>query len=300
MKYKSKDVSIVIPTYNRSEDLKITLDSIMWLSNKPGEILVIDQSDNNRIRELCRKYKGIRYLKSSPPSITIGRNTGMKNSNKKTKIILFLDDDVILDKEYLDKILEIYNRFKNAKGVAAFWSARNLLDFNEWSSYKKLGFYTVQFVKKLFFLGHFEKRKIRITGVFGNNYAINSNKILNAEWLKGMNMSYKKEVFNKLKFDENLLGYTVVEDISFSYQLNKLFPNSLYITPFAKIQHRFSQKERHDVRKMMFVNLIDHFYLFYKMFNNRFIDKTKFIWSLTGIILSAYRVDGCVWSFYFR
>ncbi len=288
MKYNSKDVSIVIPTYNRVKDVRILLDSIIKLKNKPLEVIIVDQSTDDKTKNLCGHYKIVRYIKSNPPSITIARNCGIRNSNKKTKVVLFLDDDVILNEDYLEKILEVYNKFKTAKGVAAFWSARGLLNFNNWPFYKKVIFYVQQSIKKLFFLGYFEKKRIRITGPFGNTYAISSGKILNAEWLKGMNMSYKKEVFNKIKFDENLLGYTVVEDISFSCVLNKIFPNSLYITPFAKIQHRFSQTERHNIKKMMFINLIDHFYLFYKMFNKTTTDKLKFLWSLFGIILLRF------------
>ena len=285
MKYNHKDTSIVIPTYNRSNDLKIVLGSIMALSKKPREIIVTDQSEDQKVKNLCKKYKLVKYIRSSPPSITIARNVGIKNASKHSKIIVFLDDDVTLDKDYLEKILEVYNMYPNAKGVSGFWSARGLLNFNKWPVWKKIFFYIEQQIKRLFLIGYFEKDKIKIKGPFCNTYPISSNKIIHAEWLKGMNMSYKREVFQKVKFDENLLGYTVVEDIGFSYSVNNFFQNSLYTTPFAKIEHRFSQKERYDFYKMMYINMVDHFYLFYKMFNKSSKEKIKFVWSLFGIFL---------------
>ena len=116
-------------------------------------------------------------------------------------------------------------------------------------------------------------------------------------------MAYKREVFKEQKFDENLLGYTVVEDIDFTFRLFKKYPKSLYITPFAKIKHRVSQIERYPTKKMSFVNQIDHFYFYYKNLDTGIISNIKLIWitllRILKAIVSRRKMDLLKLKFYF-
>lgn len=271
--YKEKDVSIIIPTYNRSKDLNLTLKTVFQLSQLPKEVLIIDQSIDKKTKKVCenlqKKQKIIKYYHSSPPSITIARNLGVKNVNKKSNIIFFLDDDVNLDKNYLSKIIEMFNNYPNLKATGTFEPS-------------KIKTKIENFGKKFFFLSYLDKNP-RIVSAYGNTYPENFDKILESDWLQGMNMIYKKEVFKEQKFDENLLGYTVAEDIDFSYRLSKKYPQSILITPFAKLIHRSSKIERPIDRKINYINQIDHFYFFFKNLNTSIQNKFIFLWSLFGI-----------------
>ena len=94
--YKSKDISIVIPTYNRAPELEKNLAHLSKLKSKPFEVILVDQSTDNHTKKVYMKYKKIlkmlKYLRSEKPSIAIAKNVGLRNSSKKTKIILFLDE----------------------------------------------------------------------------------------------------------------------------------------------------------------------------------------------------------------
>ena len=54
-------LSVIFPTYNRSKDLKIALDSLLEQELLPFETIVVDQSDNDLTRKLCseKKYEKI-------------------------------------------------------------------------------------------------------------------------------------------------------------------------------------------------------------------------------------------------
>lgn len=265
MSFNEKDISIVIPTYNRHKELEITIKSILNLNKKPKEILVIDQSTER----LTKKIKGIKYIYSKIPSITIARNIGIKNVDKNTKIILFLDDDVTLDKKYLENLLEVYNEKQDAIAVAGYF---------EPPKYNPLE----NFAKKMFLLQNFGK-SCKITSPFGNTYPKKLNKIIKVDWMPGVNMSYKKEVFNNYKFDEKLLGYTIAEDIGFSYRLKKAKIGEIYLTPKAKIIHRASQIARENLKLKQYINTVDHLYFYYN--NKKFSWTLKLIWNFTGIII---------------
>lgn len=62
---KTPTISICIPTYNRADLLKDTLDSVARQTVKPYEVLVIDNASTDNTEELVRKYKqyGIRYIR---------------------------------------------------------------------------------------------------------------------------------------------------------------------------------------------------------------------------------------------
>jgi len=275
--YALQDISIIIPTYNRAEDLKTTLHTIKPFLTKIREVIIVDQSKNDETKNLINllKNKKIRYIYSKIPSITLARNLGVKNIHKAAKIICFIDDDVTLNKNYFKNILAVFNNNASAKAVAGFFINENLS--------KRRKFEIV--LRKLFFLDNPDKNRARIISAYGNTYPKELNQVINSQWIPGVNMCYKKEVFREQKFDENLLGYTIGEDIDFSHRLYKKYPDSVFITPYAKLVHRASNVERTPTEKMAYINQVDHFYFFFKNKNDSFLERVKFSWSLVGITL---------------
>ena len=249
---KNPKLSVIIPTYNRSDDLKTTLNFMTALLKEIKEILIIDQSKDDKTKKLVTSLKNskIKYYYSKIPSITIARNLGVKYASKTSDFICFIDDDVNLGNNYFQEILKVFRDNPGAKAVGALDNSSS--GENIWN----------RFTQALFFLRRRTKDKAIIVSPYGNLYPENLNRLINAQWLPGVNMCYRKEVFKEQKFDENLLGYTVAEDIDFSYRLYQKYPTSLFITPFAKIEHRGSQLERTPTEKMAYVNQVDHFYFF--------------------------------------
>lgn len=298
--YKELDISVIIPTYNRVDDLKVTLEALKKHLKDLREIIIVDQSTNKKTIELIRKIRNrkVKYIYSKIPSITIARNLGVKNTDKRTKIICFIDDDVSLGKNYFTEILKVFNSHKQARGVAAYVSSPQL---------SQIG-YIEKLLMSLFFLSFPEINKARIISAYGNTYPSKLSETMNSQWLSGVNMNYLKSVFIGQKFDENLLGYTIAEDIDFSYRLNKRHLNSLFITPFASLIHRVSNVERSPTERMSYINQIDHFYFNFKNLNKNWRQKFIFLWSLIGIsllrpikfLISRKKSDYLKMKYYFK
>jgi len=275
--YSEKDISVIIPTYNRAEELKITLKSFLALEEKTREIIVVDQSENDETKKIVKQYK-LKYVHSKIPSLTIARNLGIKNASKNSKIILFIDDDTLFNKNYLKELLKVYNNFSDAIGVAGYFNPPH---FNK----------GLNFFKKIFLLFNYEKNKTRITAPFGNTYPSKLNSIIKAQWLPGVNMSYKKEIFKNNRFDENFLGYALTEDIGFSYSILRKGLGNIYISPFAKVTHRVSKTSRANEKRRQYINTVDHIYFYFK--NKSFIFFIKLIWNVIGItLLRIFRFIG--------
>ena len=59
---KHFDISIVIPSYNDSDNLKEVLNSLISQQLLPQKIIIIDSSDNDKIASLIKNYKNFKNL----------------------------------------------------------------------------------------------------------------------------------------------------------------------------------------------------------------------------------------------
>ena len=274
--YALKDVTVIIPTYNRVEDLRETLSSFKERIASLCEVLVIDQSKNRDTRQLVAsmKNKKIIYFHSDVASLTAARNIGIRKTSPKSKIVLFLDDDISLGKNYFDEILRVFNENSDALGVSGYYL----------SSGVKMGKFEKS-LRRIFCIEHKSRNDARVLSAYGAVYPATLNGTINAEWLTGFNMAFKREVFEKEMFDENLSQYALGEDFDFSYRIHLMRPNSLYITPYANLVHRVSTVERVPTRKISYMNQIYHFYFNFKNFNRTIGQKVGFAWTIFGITI---------------
>lgn len=86
-------VSVIIPTYKRTDYLKLTLRSILNQTFKDFEIIVVDDgTPNDENLFLCHTFEKVKYIKienSGGPAKP--RNVGIREA--KGKYIAFVDDD---------------------------------------------------------------------------------------------------------------------------------------------------------------------------------------------------------------
>ena len=108
---ESCDISVVIPTFNRSYLLERLLKSLYEARQqyKYGEveIIVVDSSKGEelkKIKEACTKYDA-RFLEGTD-SVRQKRNLGINSS--KYPYILFEDSDVVVDKDIFNRHAETY------------------------------------------------------------------------------------------------------------------------------------------------------------------------------------------------
>src|SRR3989344_3586729 len=296
-KYNLSDISIIIPTYNRSKDLHETLFALRPFFPIIREIIVVDQSNNKEAKYVVNSFKNkkIKYVFSKTPSITIARNLGVNNVSKNSKLLCFIDDDVNLGKSYFEEILNVFNEFPEARGVAGY--------VPQGVTFSKLE----NFLRRIFFISYLSVDEARIISAYGNTYPASLHKLIQAQWLPGVNTVYKKEVFKKQKFDEHLLGYTVAEDIGFSYELWENHPESLFITPFAPVTHRISLVEREPSERISYINQVDHWYFYYRHLQKLLSQRIIFFWSLFGIsllgtvkmVVTRKKIDYLKWRYFF-
>jgi len=105
------EVSVVIPTYNRSALLRSTVDSVLNQDTQTTfEVIVIDNNSSDDTKDvvasLIETYPGkVRYVVERKQGNAHARNRGIEEA--KGAIVAFVDDDVTVDKNWLTSLKTI-------------------------------------------------------------------------------------------------------------------------------------------------------------------------------------------------
>lgn len=116
-------ISLIMPTLNRYDDIYLLMDSLENQTYKNFELIVVDQNDNSKVKEIVDKYidkLDIKYIKSSKKGLSYNRNVGIDNAVG--QIIGFPDDDCVYENDTLEKVINFFNKMKIIKyTVAKLW-----------------------------------------------------------------------------------------------------------------------------------------------------------------------------------
>lgn len=137
-------LSIIIPTHNRAESLKRTMESVVALEDEADfELVIVDNNSTDDTKKVAETYSRIaRYVFEENTSFTKARSTGAENASG--DIFLYLDDDVIVHPGSLKEIVSIFGQYPDCGVIAAKilpqyeekpsdWALACEQSFNGWS-----------------------------------------------------------------------------------------------------------------------------------------------------------------------
>ena len=254
--------SLIIPTRNRSENLLNTIVQIKKSKIKFKEILVIDSSDPHikiHILRICKKYS--LTLLNSLPSTSLQRNLGLKKVNKRTKFVMFLDDDIIFLKNSFSEMDKAIQKYKKNPQICGF-------GFNYIDKKKTKETFLDKMKKKKFisFLNLYSDKPGVVTQSGWQTKILNLKKDQTVEWIYTAASIFKFKMIKKIRFDESFGSYSYLEDLDFSLKLkNKIFipykakfkhPNSVersgFNFGFIEVRNRYSIVKKNNLVKIYF------------------------------------------------
>jgi GT2 family glycosyltransferase len=119
--------SVIIATYGRDSCLVETIRCVLQQDYPDFELLIVDQSVRHtpEVESFLRKVDDPRYSYCliTPPSLPAARNFGL--SRAQGEIVIFVDDDVLLDEGFIEAHVRVHERLK---GVAAVGGRVRLRD----------------------------------------------------------------------------------------------------------------------------------------------------------------------------
>ena len=105
-------ISIIIPTFNSSETIQDTINSIVSQNFKNYEIIVVDKNSKDKTIEIIKKNRliDIKFIIENDNGIYDAINKGIKLSNGKI-ISLLHSDDVYYDNKVLDNVVKAFTTY---------------------------------------------------------------------------------------------------------------------------------------------------------------------------------------------
>lgn len=244
-------LTVIVPTRNRPDDLGKAISSIIDQIRKPDELIIVDQSLGDESRNIVeyllldKKQINLNYIHDpSIPGLVAAKQAGVYKANG--DLICFLEDDVVLEKEYLYQIEKGFYSTPEMLGCCGIVTNPPV----------RGGLYNMLF--KVFRRGIFADPRVDI---FGSVTEYNQKLIL-SDVLSGGLSAWKANVFKVVPFDA-VNGFFMVEDMEFSTRVAKHFGHVLFINPNARLAHHFSKVNR-DVKWQRQRRKIVEYFTYYK------------------------------------
>lgn len=297
--------ALIICTYKRPEPLNRLLNSVKTQTAYPNEILIIDGSPSNETQDLISKltFKNLRYYKVSEADrgLTKQRNFGINLVHENSEIICFLDDDIVLEDNYFEALISTYQKPNNALAVGGYildetkWTKGDNCDirktfcFDGWSRNEPLRFRA----RKWF--GLLPDTDPGYLPTFSHGRSIGflppSGKIYQVEQIMGGVSSYKKNVFEKIRFSNYFEGYGLYEDTDFSLRLAKL--GDLYVNTNARLYHYHDDSGRPNKFNYGKMVVRNGWYVWRVKYSKPNL-KARFKWNATSLLLTVLRFSNVI------
>lgn len=232
--------SIIIPTYNKSEFLNLTLAGFTTQTSKDFDIVVVDDGSMDNTKKVVDSYRDkldIFYIYQENKGRSVARNTGLKNTNANN--IIFCDDDRIPNKSFIEA--HQTNRSQNLVTVGIkekilvrynpklIWKEKSLTVLTNLIKISGKDFLNEDFFTEKDLINDFEN----IVNAYGvglttDNYQNVADEYgsnlegFHFPWAIGTtaNMSFIRHNIDDFLFDENYSSWGM-EDTDFSYTLCK-------------------------------------------------------------------------------
>jgi len=206
-------LSVVIPTLNRNKYLVHTVEQVLADKFRDLEVIVVDQSDEHdqATNEFFARNKDarLRYFLVAPKSGVAAKNFGLQKA--RADIVIFFDDDIIIDPDCLRRHYEAYQAHPEINGTGG--------------RVKQKGIPITQTLLRF--------DRYALSGYTSFNYT----KAENTDTVPGGNMSVKRdEAIRVGGFDTNFLRSQHREESEFSARYYRA-GNIFYFDPKASITH---------------------------------------------------------------
>lgn len=110
-------VSVLINTYRRPKKIQVCLKTILKNSFQDFEIIVVEQKGNGQLKHSIKRIDNakIRYFNLKKGGASRAKNFGIRKA--KSRILVFTDDDCIVDRYWLKNIYESFKKNQNIIGI---------------------------------------------------------------------------------------------------------------------------------------------------------------------------------------
>lgn len=296
-------LSLVIVTYQRPFAICSLLDSIIIQIHKPDEVIIIDASKDSSTEQILNdknyplqiKYKRVedQYRGSA-----LQRNYGLSLVAMDIEIVAFLDDDLKLEPDYFGNLLDTYKIHPDAIGVGGidlknngYFIKQDGVYYNKFNYYELDGWVISESLRnktrKIFRLMSDLQPDLIPEYSNGRSTFPPNGKIYQVEHFMGGIASFKKQLFDHIKFSNQFEGYGLYED--FDLCVRALPYGKLYVNTNAKVWHFHEPSGRPNFFKYGNMVVRNGWYVWRVRYPNPSV-KSSFKWYIIALLLTNIRL----------
>jgi GT2 family glycosyltransferase len=206
-------------------------------------------------------------------SLILQRNAGIENATG--DVVVFLDDDVILEEDYFLNLIKVYkdewsNHLGGVQGV--------IIENFQTSRCRRFS----ELFRRFFFLSNMSgKGRLQKSGY--PSFCKPEAALQKVEIFSGCMMSFRRHVLLENRFDESLRAFWVFDDVELSYRISRKY--ELFQTRMAQLHHASSAVSYEGRQKVEKMSVVNRLYLFRKYLAGSKLNWVCFMWASIGQLL---------------
>lgn len=265
-KVLSSEVAIICPSMDRPEKVRRLLDSVAASSILPGQVVIADGGDKleSAVNAYC-DILPILYLHCPEPGQILQRNYARSKLAPQIKVVVHLDDDIVLSPTALQNGLMHWNELASETDKQVAGMALNVTNH----PLKRNSFF-----RTLMFMQTEPRGKVWPSGFASPHVPASKDEF--SEWLVGGAAFWSRSVLDQhphpLSFQTR---WAFCEDVLFSYPLSKTY--RLAVCATAHVQHNDSYVN-HPFAKRVFYARTQVFMRHYLISLNSDLSMSAFLW----------------------
>jgi GT2 family glycosyltransferase len=265
-------ISVIIATLGRVEELENTLRTLCENTTLPREVIVVDGDCGGNAKPVVEKYAGelncINFIYvNEEPGLPGQRNAGLGRTTG--DVVLFLDDDVELESDYLTCLITVY---RDAEIGGATGLITNQVETPT----------PLRLLSRLFLLSRFAGRCYQQRSGLPA-FLYKPQGVTDVGILNGCNMSFRNSALNGFSFDRRI-NYFDDDDVSLTVGVKW----RLVQVPRAKLKHVVSPKGRPRAPAVADRSIIEQRLLHRKHLHQTPLNVLAYYWSVFGTALVAF------------
>jgi GT2 family glycosyltransferase len=266
-------LAVLIPTLNRPHDLVIAVKTLLEQTRFPQELIIMDQSSSDESERQVRALFDMRPPKAACFELRYTRDPNIRSlalarnlllDQNRCSIFLFLDDDVELEPEFVEKLMEAYAGDSGVTGISGIIT-----------NYKPGGF-AARTWSHVFVHGPFFDDRQEI--YYRANELREAGRIAVSRFT-GALMSFRTDRTEGLRFDPNLKGSSEGEDVDYCQHLPA--GSRIEIDPKVRLVHKASLAARKDEHWIASV-VLGSSYVYYRNWRRGLRNRAAFAWLMCG------------------
>jgi GT2 family glycosyltransferase len=267
-------ISVVIPTKDRHSDLCTAIESIAAQTTLPNELLLIDQSKQAPSEAELRRMHGLlgpsvalRWIHDpSIRGLVHAKKVGVSLASG--DLIFFLEDDIVLEREFIRAMREGFQRDSHLVGASGV-----VTDVPFGRAYACC--------HALFHRGMFSDPRPWIYATLDGR----GSAPIPSQALSGGLSAWRRQVFNEVQLDTDN-GFHMLEDLDFSTRVRSTLGDCMAILPGARLEHHFAPGGRAGLGLREKKKVVE-FITFFRTRPRRPSDYVFLAWLLVGVGAAA-------------